>query len=83
MLLCVPTCPPSNSSVIARRVPNSRAADGVRITLGPRSGIVDPTKVVQLALENAVSVAGVLQLTEATMTEPAEPPKHERGAVEQ
>jgi len=33
------------------------------------AGIVDPTKVVRLALENAVSVAGVLLLTEATMTE--------------
>jgi len=32
-------------------------------------GIVDPTKVVRIALENAVSVAGVLLLTEATMTE--------------
>jgi chaperonin GroEL len=32
-------------------------------------GIVDPTKVVRVALENAVSVAGVLLLTEATMTE--------------
>lgn len=33
------------------------------------SGIVDPTKVVRVALENAVSVAGVLLLTEATLTE--------------
>ena len=33
------------------------------------SGIVDPTKVVRIALENAVSVASVLLLTEATMTE--------------
>jgi chaperonin GroEL len=32
-------------------------------------GIIDPTKVVRVALENAVSVAGVLLLTEATMTE--------------
>ncbi len=32
-------------------------------------GIVDPTKVVRVALENAVSVASVLLLTEATMTE--------------
>jgi chaperonin GroEL len=32
-------------------------------------GIVDPTKVVRIALENAVSVAGVLLLTEATMTD--------------
>jgi chaperonin GroEL len=33
------------------------------------AGIVDPTKVVRVALENAVSVASVLLLTEATMTE--------------
>ena len=33
------------------------------------AGIVDPTKVVRLALEHAVSVASVLLLTEATMTE--------------
>jgi chaperonin GroEL len=32
-------------------------------------GIVDPTKVVRVALENAVSVAGTLLLTEATLTE--------------
>ncbi len=36
------------------------------------AGIVDPTKVVRTALENAVSVAGVLLLTEATMTEKPE-----------
>ena len=35
-------------------------------------GIVDPAKVVRLALENAISVAGVLLLTEATMTEKPE-----------
>lgn len=44
------------------------------------AGIIDPTKVVRVALENAVSVASVLLLTEATMTEipeqenPAQPP---------
>jgi chaperonin GroEL len=32
-------------------------------------GIIDPTKVLRIALENAVSVASVLLLTEATMTE--------------
>jgi chaperonin GroEL len=37
------------------------------------AGIVDPTKVVRIALENAVSVASVLLLTEATMTEKPEP----------
>ena len=33
------------------------------------AGIIDPTKVVRIALENAISVASVLLLTEATMTE--------------
>jgi chaperonin GroEL len=37
------------------------------------AGIIDPTKVVRVALENAVSVASVLLLTEATMTEVEEP----------
>jgi chaperonin GroEL len=36
-------------------------------------GIIDPTKVVRVALENAVSVAGTLLLAEATMTETQEP----------
>ncbi|MGE3774629.1 MAG: TCP-1/cpn60 chaperonin family protein, partial [Gammaproteobacteria bacterium] len=41
------------------------------------AGIVDPTKVVRIALENAVSVASILLLTEATMTEIEEPaPAH-------
>lgn len=39
------------------------------------AGIIDPTKVVRVALENAVSVASVLLLTEATMTEIPEPTK--------
>jgi len=39
------------------------------------AGIVDPTKVVRIALENAVSVASVLLLTEATMTEVPEKEK--------
>lgn len=36
-------------------------------------GIIDPTKVVRVALENAVSVAGTLLLTEASLTEVPEP----------
>jgi chaperonin GroEL len=38
-----------------------------------KAGIVDPTKVVRVALENAISVAGTLLLTEATLTELPEP----------
>jgi chaperonin GroEL len=43
------------------------------------AGIIDPAKVVRTALENAVSVASVLLLTEATMTEIPET-KKERPA---
>ena len=43
------------------------------------AGIIDPTKVVRVALENAVSVASVLLLTEATMTEVPEE-KEERAS---
>jgi chaperonin GroEL len=39
-------------------------------------GVMDPTKVVRTALENAVSVAGVLLLAEATMTEIEEETEH-------
>jgi chaperonin GroEL len=48
------------------------AGNGTYVDL-VEAGIIDPTKVVRLALENAVSVAGVLLLTEATMTEVVEP----------
>jgi chaperonin GroEL len=46
------------------------------------AGIIDPTKVVRIALENAVSVASVLLLTEATMTEIPEPPKERASDTE-
>lgn len=47
------------------------------------AGIVDPTKVVRIALENAVSVSSVLLLTEATMTELPEPKAETAPAVEE
>ncbi len=46
------------------------------------AGIVDPAKVVRIALENAVSVAGILLLTEATMTEIPETRKEHAGEAE-
>jgi chaperonin GroEL len=47
------------------------------------AGIVDPTKVMRVALENAVSVASVLLLTEATMTEiPEKATEREAGVGE-
>jgi chaperonin GroEL len=47
-----------------------------------KEGIVDPTKVVRVALENAVSVASLLLLTEATMTEIPEEKKPAEGMGE-
>lgn len=51
------------------------AACGTYVDL-VEAGIIDPTKVVRVALENAVSAAGILLLTEATMTEIPEPKDH-------
>jgi chaperonin GroEL len=55
------------------------AGRGVYVDL-VEAGIIDPTKVVRVALENAVSVAGTLLLTEATLTDVPEP-KHEPAAM--
>jgi chaperonin GroEL len=53
------------------------AAKGTYLDL-VEAGIIDPTKVVRIALENAVSVASVLLLTEVTLTDAPEPePKAE------
>jgi len=57
------------------------AAVGAYVDL-VETGIVDATKVVRLALENAVSVASVLLLTEATLTEIPEP-KSDRTPAEE
>ncbi len=50
------------------------AARGVYVDL-IEAGIIDAAKVVRVAIENAVSVAGLLLLTEATMTDLPEPPR--------
>ncbi len=47
------------------------------------AGIIDPTKVVRVALENAVSVSSVLLLTEATLTEVPEKKTGGRAAFDQ
>jgi chaperonin GroEL len=47
------------------------------------AGIIDPTKVIRIALENAVSAASVLLLTEATLTEIPEKPTERSAALDQ
>jgi chaperonin GroEL len=44
------------------------------------AGIIDPTKVVRVALENAVSVSSLLLLTEATLTEVPDKKEESAGA---
>ena len=56
------------------------AARGQYVDLA-QAGIIDPAKVLRVALENSVSVASVLLLTEATLTEIPEE-KKERAARE-
>lgn len=46
------------------------------------AGIIDPTKVIRAALENAVSVASVLLLTEATLTDIPEPKSEHPATAE-
>jgi chaperonin GroEL len=63
-----------DGGVVVSRMLESEGAYGFDAALNTyvdlvEAGIVDPTKVVHTALENAVSVAGTLLLTEATMTE--------------
>jgi chaperonin GroEL len=68
----------ADGGVVVDRMRNSQGSMGFDAALGKyvdliEEGIVDPTKVVRVALENAVSVAGTLLLAEATMTETPEP----------
>ncbi len=63
-----------DGGVVVHRMLESTGALGFDAARGEyvdlfEAGIVDPTKVVRVALENAVSVASVLLLTEATLTE--------------
>jgi chaperonin GroEL len=64
----------ADSGVVVERMREGAGAYGFDAAAGRyvdliEAGIIDPTKVVRIALENAVSVAGVLLLTEATLTE--------------
>ncbi len=44
-----------------------------------KAGVIDPTKVVRVAIENAASIAGLLLTTEALVTEIPEEEKAEQG----
>ncbi|CAG1770493.1 partial 60 kDa chaperonin, partial [uncultured bacterium] len=68
--------------VVVDRVRNAAGHMGFDAATGQyvdmiAAGIIDPTKVVRVALENAVSIAGTLLRSEATITDVPEP-KEER-----
>jgi chaperonin GroEL len=68
-----------DAGVVVERMRSGKGNYGFDASLGTyvdltEAGIIDPTKVVRIALENAVSVASVLLLTEATMTDIPERP---------
>jgi chaperonin GroEL len=61
-------------SVVARRVAQAKGNEGFDANTGEyvdmfEAGIIDPTKVVRTALQNAASVATMLLSTEALITE--------------
>jgi chaperonin GroEL len=63
-----------DSGVVVARMVSGKGAEGFDAARKQyvdliEAGIIDPTKVVRIALENAVSVASILLLTEATMTD--------------
>ncbi len=68
-------------SIVVQRVKESKDvnfgfdADTEQFTDLFKAGVIDPTKVVRTALENAASVAGLLLMTEATVVEKPEKEK--------
>jgi chaperonin GroEL len=68
-------------SIVLDRIKNNKGAFGFNAATSEfedliKAGIIDPTKVVRTALQNAASVAGLLLTTEATVAEKPE----EKGA---
>ena len=65
-------------ATIAGRVQDEKGNVGFNAETGKyedlvASGVIDPTKVVRVALQNAASVAGLLITTEAAVAELPEP----------
>ena len=70
-------------SIIVQKVKESKVSHGYNAQTGEygdmlNAGVIDPTKVVRSALQNAASVAGLLLTTEALV---AEKPKEEKPAA--
>jgi chaperonin GroEL len=84
----------AEGSIVVERIKGEKAAFGFNAESGEyedlmKSGIIDPTKVVRFALQNAASVAALLLTTEAMVAEkprekeemPAMPPGGGMGGM--
>lgn len=86
----VPTCQIAENSgfdagVVAAQMRNGQGNFGLDTARGEyvdlvEAGIIDPAKVVRMAIENAVSVSSTLLLTEGAVTEAPEPKEGEGDA---
>ena len=70
-----------DGAVVVGRVAESKGNKGFNAATGAyedlvAAGIVDPTKVVRTALQNAASIAGLLLTTDAAITDAPEPKKN-------
>ena len=70
-------------ALVVQRVLQAEGGNGFNVTTGiyedlTEAGVVDPTKVTRIALQNAASVAGLLLTTEALVTDL--PEKKDNGA---
>ncbi|MCX6258207.1 MAG: chaperonin GroEL [Bacteroidia bacterium] len=66
-----------DGAVVAQKIKESKGAFGYNAYTNKyenllRSGVIDPTKVARIALENAASIAGMLLTTECIITEQKE-----------
>ncbi|HEX7316163.1 MAG TPA: chaperonin GroEL [Pyrinomonadaceae bacterium] len=67
-----------DGAVVINKIEESKGAVGYNAATGKfedlvKSGIIDPTKVVRTALQNAASIAGLLLTTDAAVTDAPEP----------
>jgi chaperonin GroEL len=68
----------SEGAIVIGRVSESKGANGFNAATGEyedlvAAGIIDPTKVVRTALQNAASIAGLMLTTDAAVTDAPEP----------
>ncbi len=78
--------PGDDAAVVLNRVREGKGNFGYNAAAGEfgdmiEPGILDPTKVTRLALQNAASVAGVFLTTEASIAEAPKEKAHAAGAA--